>query len=79
MPLYGAAKAPAVPDSLGRTVGQLTENNGAIGGTNDGNLPDISTVSTTYTQAEIVAIRDAVREVAAKVNALIAHLNDGRS
>ena len=51
-------------------VTDLTENAGAIGGTNDGNLPDISAVTSTYVQAEVVAIRDAVREVAAKVNAV---------
>lgn len=67
MTLYGAAKNP---DS----VDDLTENGGAIGGTNDGDLPDISSVSGTYTQAEVVAIRDAVRELAAKVNELNAAL-----
>lgn len=78
MPLQSAGLAPAVADSNGATVSQLTENSGAIGGTNDGDLPDISTVSGTYTQAEVVAIRDAVRELAAKVNDLIDHLNNGR-
>lgn len=79
MALYGAAKAPAIPKySDGTTQGVLTENGSAIGGTNDGNLPSIASVSGTYTQAEVVAIRDAVREVAAKINALIAHMNDGR-
>lgn len=48
----------------------LTEDSGDIGGTNDGDLPDISTVSSTPSQAEVEAIRDAVREVAAKVNEL---------
>lgn len=52
----------------------LTENSGVVGGTNDGNLPSLATVSATYTQAEIVAIRDAVREVAAKLNDLMAKL-----
>lgn len=53
----------------------LTENAGAIGGTNDANLPDISAVSATYTQAEVVAIRDAARECAAQINVLRAKLN----
>lgn len=53
-------------------VAALTENGGAIGGTNDGNLPNISSVSASYVQAEVTAIRDAVREIAAKVNAVIA-------
>lgn len=80
MALLGAAKAPIVPkNSDGTTVSVLTENSGAIGGTNDGDLPDIGTVGGGYTQAEVVAIRDAVRELAAKVNALIAHMNDGRT
>lgn len=52
----------------------LTENSGSIGGTNNGDLPNISTVSATYTQAEVVAIRDAVREVAAKLNTLLTNL-----
>lgn len=79
MALYGAAKAPAVEKAEdGTTEVDLTEDGSAIGGTNDGDLPDISAVSGTYTQAEVVAIRDAVREVAAKINALIDHMNDGR-
>lgn len=65
MTLYGAAKNPSDVDAL-------TENGGAIGGTNDGDLPDIGTVSGTYTQAEVVAIRDAVRELAAAYNDLLA-------
>ena len=79
MTLYGAAKAPAVAKaSDGTTEADLTENSGAIGGTNDGDLPDIGTVGGTYVQAEAVAVRDAVREVAQKLNDLIDHMNDGR-
>lgn len=80
MALYGAGKAPAVPANAdGTTVTGVTENGGAVGGTNDGDMPDISTVSAAYSQAEVTAIRDAVREVAQMVNDLIAHLNDGRT
>lgn len=63
MTLYGAAKNP-------ESVDNLTENGGDIGGTNDGDLPNLGSVSSSYTQAEIVAIRDAVRELAAQVNTL---------
>lgn len=43
MALYGAAKAPALTkNSDGSTVGALTEDGSAIGGTNDGDLPDLS-------------------------------------
>lgn len=55
-------------------VDNLTENAGAIGGTNNGDLPDISTVSASYTQAEVVAIRDSVRELATTVNSLLTSL-----
>jgi len=80
MPLYNAALAPAVPKNSDKaTVSALTEDSGAVGGTNDGNMPDIGTVSGTYTQAEVVAIRDAVREVAAKLNELMVHMNNGRT
>lgn len=64
MTLYGGAKNPEGIDAL-------TENSGDIGGTNDGDLPDIGTVSSPPTQAEVQAIRDAVRENAAKLNELL--------
>lgn len=46
----------------------LTENSGAIGGTNDGNLPDLSS-------ADAAANAAAVREVATAVNTLTTKLN----
>lgn len=52
----------------------LTENSTTIGGTNDGNIPDISTISVTYTQAEVIAVRDAVREIADKLNTLMSNM-----
>ena len=80
MALLGAAKAPVIPkNSDGTTVAALTENSGDIGGTNDGDLPDIGTVGGSYVQAQAVAVRDAVRELAAKVNELMTHMNDGRT
>lgn len=79
MTLLNAALAPAAPKASDSTTeAVLQENSGAIGGTNDGDLPDIGTVGGTYVQAEAVAVRDAVREVAQKINDLIDHMNDGR-
>lgn len=78
MPLQSSALAPAVVDDQGNSVSALTEDGSAIGGTNDGDLPDISTVSGTYTQAEVTAIRDAVRECAQRINDLVSHMNNGR-
>jgi len=46
----------------------LTENGGAIGGTNNGDLPDLASPDATSNAA-------AVREVAAKVNTLVTKLN----
>lgn len=48
-------------------VPALTENSGAIGGTNDGDLPDLSSPDAATNAA-------AIREVAAKLNALQAAL-----
>ncbi|MGX1496885.1 hypothetical protein ACSSV1_001921 [Labrenzia sp. MBR-25] len=48
-------------------VAALTENAGAIGGTNDGDLPDLSSPDAATNAA-------AIREVAAKLNALQAAL-----
>lgn len=47
-------------------VASLTENAGAIGGTNDGNLPDLSAADAT--------LAAAIREVATKLNELITRL-----
>jgi hypothetical protein len=70
MTLYGAAPRPSALTAATSAATALTEDSGAIGGTNDSDLPAIGTVSGTYSQAEVVAIRDAVREVAAAYNAL---------
>jgi len=73
MALYGAGKAPAVPAYAdGTTVGELTENGGAIAGTNDGDLPDLTSPTAAANAA-------AIRELAQRLNELIAHLNDGRT
>lgn len=53
-------------------VAALTENGGAIGGTNDGNLPDLSGSPAGTDAAFITALIAAVRELAAKQNAVIA-------
>lgn len=75
MALHGSAKAPAVANSrTGATVNPLTENGGAIGGTNDGNLPALVDPAGDA-GASVIA---GIRENAAKINALIAHMNDGR-
>lgn len=58
------------------TIADLQENGGAIGGTNDGDLPDIGTVSDPPTQAEVQAIRDAVRELAARSNEIATVLRE---
>ncbi len=50
----------------------LTEAGGAIGGAHDGNLPDLSTISASYQQAQVAALRDAVRELAHAVNRYLA-------
>ncbi len=66
----GTWRAAMSPNGM-EGVAALTENSGAVGGTNDGDMPDIGTVGASYVQAEVVAIRDAVREVAAKLNAML--------
>lgn len=77
MPAWGEYPGPG---SAGTTAKQsaisetpLTENSGGIGGTNDGDMPAIATVSAGYVQAEAVAVRDAVREIASKLNDVIAN------
>lgn len=56
----GAPETSSRPDALAK----LTENAGAIGGTNDGNLPDLSGTPAT---SDLVA---AIRELATRVNSL---------
>ncbi len=48
-------------------IADLTENAGAIGGTNDGNLPDLTTPGTTVNTA-------SVRENATRINEILAVL-----
>lgn len=62
----GAALATSA-FSEGTAVADLTENSGAIGGTNDGDLPDLTTPGAAANTA-------AVRELATTVNALLASL-----
>lgn len=82
MPLYGAAKAPNVPDDNGQRVLALTDNSG---GTANETLEDIAglTISGTYDAAEVQALRDAtandIADLAAKISALIDHMNAGRN
>src|SRR5690606_17914044 len=53
-------------------LGALTENGGAIGGTNDGDLPALTGTASGTDAAIVTALQASVRELAAKVNALIA-------
>jgi hypothetical protein len=71
----GKIKAAGTQASNIADASALTENSGVIGGTNDGDLPDIDTVSGSPSQAEVTAIRDAVREVAASHNTLVTKVN----
>lgn len=71
MPLYGSAKAPAVRDAMGNQVQTVTDNSG---GTSGGDT--VGAIGATYSQAEVA---DAIATLAAKINDLIEHMNDGRS
>lgn len=63
------ALAAGTADALTGTtvIADITENSGAIGGTNDGDLPDLTTAG-----AQVNT--DSVREIAVKLNALLAEL-----
>ena len=88
MALFGAAKAPAVPDAKGATVGKLTD---STSGTADGTVADVSTAVTGVdgtgsnaaskadVDARLAAINDNFAELTQRLNALIDHLNDGRA
>ena len=54
-------------DVGGTVIADLTENSGAIGGTSDGDLPDLTTPSAAANTA-------SVRELATRINALQAEL-----
>lgn len=82
MTLLSAALAPAVgKKNDGTTEVKLTDNSG---GTADATLEDVNglTISVTYAQAEVQALRDAVgnniADLAKKIEDLIDHMNDGR-
>lgn len=67
----GALDGQAGPAHVGyAVVPDLTEDGGAIGGSSDGDLPDIGTISAVYDDAEVIAVRDAVREVADQLNTI---------
>jgi hypothetical protein len=55
-------------------IAPLTENSGAIGGTNDGDLPALTGSPAGTDAAIITALIAAVREIAAKQNVLLAAL-----
>jgi hypothetical protein len=64
-----ASDESSVPALIGgsTTIADLTENSGAIGGTNDGDLPDLTTPSAALNAA-------SVRELATRVNEIQAAL-----
>ncbi len=86
MALYGAAKAPAVPLNVdGSVVVALTD---STGGTANETLLEVvpggagatagAFSDATTRDAAITIINDNFADLAAKVAALITHLNDGR-
>lgn len=90
MALYGAAKAPAVAkNDDGTTQGSLTENSGET--SPDETIADVSTAVTGVdgtgsnaaskadVDSRLTAIDSNIADLAAKLNALISHMNDGRS
>lgn len=52
----------------------LTENSGAIGGTNDGDLPDLSSPDATINAAAVRELATAVNTLTTKLNAVLAAL-----
>jgi len=58
----------------GLTATALTENSGAIGGTNDGDLPTIPTCTNPVTNTEGDTLGAAIRECAARINTCITDL-----
>lgn len=69
MALYGAAKAPAVPAAVdGTTVDAI------------GTVTITLSTSDTYADADVKAAVDAaLATITDKIDALIAHMNDGRA
>lgn len=52
----------------------LTENSGAIGGTNDGDIPDLSSPDAATNAAAVREVATAVNTLTTKLNAVIAAL-----
>lgn len=52
----------------------LTENSGAIGGTNDGDLPDLASADAAANAAAVRECATAINTLATKLNAVIAAL-----
>jgi hypothetical protein len=65
--LYSDETAVAALIGGSTLIADLTENSGAIGGTNDGDLPDLTTPSAALNTA-------AVRELAVRINEIQAEL-----
>lgn len=79
MPLYNSGLAPAVPDQGGKKEGLLTNNTGQTPDETIAALPAAQATPSGATQAELDAIEQNISDLAAKINALITHLNNGRT
>lgn len=65
----GGTQAANIADAVA-----LTENSGAIGGTNDGDLPDLTTPDAAGNAAAVRELATAVNTLTTKLNAVIAVL-----
>lgn len=87
MTLYGAAKAPAVQSNLdGTTVGALTDNTAGTANetlqalTDPADAPGTADALRDDLVANLIPeLRNNLADLAAKINALIIHMNDGRT
>lgn len=70
MSLFGAASRPSALTAATSAAAALTEDGAAVGGTNNLDIPALTTVGDPPTQAQVTAIRDGLREVAAAYNTL---------
>ncbi|MEW5422660.1 DUF2190 family protein [Amorphus sp. 3PC139-8] len=68
--LNGTTADPSGAITQAAAVADLTEDGGAIGGTNDGDLPDVSGTASGTDAAIVTALQATVRELAAKQNEL---------